>query len=155
MPEGVYPKEVDEYLLWDDCKVLQLMKDNVNRSDACKNIIERIVYPQVFYTKTHPTEADKREFKRNKREIIQLVGEQYVLVDNSAGKMPHKIPNRVEIDDEKAIIIYDEKIGRKTTILEESEIISNLAVKIDIQRIYCHPDKSDKARDLMKSVNEE
>ncbi len=69
--------------------------------------------------------------------------------------MPHKIPNRVELDDEKAIIIYDKNIERKTTISEESEIISNLAVKIDIQRIYCHPDKSDEARVLMKSVNEE
>ncbi len=51
LPEGVYPKDVNEYLQWDDCKVLQLIKDNVNKSEACRNIIERIVYPQVFYTK--------------------------------------------------------------------------------------------------------
>lgn len=55
---------------------------------------------------------------------------------------------------EKAIIIYDSSIERKTTISEESEIIRNLTEKIDIMRIYCHPSKASLAIDLMKSYNE-
>ena len=74
-------------------------------------------------------------------------------MDKSAGKMPHKIPKRIEIDNEKAIIIYDRSTERKTTISEESEIIKSLTEKIDIMRIYCHPEKADIAFELMKSYN--
>lgn len=155
LPNGIYPEDVEEYLKWDDCRVIQLLKEKVNESEACKNIIERRVYPLIFQTKTHPTEADKREFKRNVKDIKKLVGDENVIIDNSADKMPHKIPNRVEIFDEKSIIIYDDKIERKTTISEESEIIKNLTVKIDILRIYCHPEKSEEARELMKEINKD
>ena len=152
LPNGVYPKDVEEYLRWDDCRVIQCLKEKCNESVACKNIMERRVYPQIFQTKVHPTEADKREFKRNLREIKSLVGEDNVITDR-AGKVPHKIPIRGEIDDEKSIIIYDKNTERKTTISEESELIRNLYVKIDISRVYCHPDRSDEARNLMKDIN--
>lgn len=155
LPGGRYPEDVEEYLQWDDCRVLQLLKKNCDRDIASKNIIERHVYPQVFCTKTHPSEADKREFKRNCREIKDEVGVENVIIDTSAGKMPHKIPSRVEINDEKAIIIYDKKIERMTTISEESEIINSLTVKIDIMSIYCSPNKAEEARELMKKVNQE
>ena len=45
------------------------------------------------------------------------------------------------VDDEKAIVIYDQKTGRVTTISEESEIIKSLSEKIDIMSLYCHPEK--------------
>lgn len=45
--------------------------------------------------------------------------------------MSHRIPLRIEKDDEKAIVIYDQKTDRVTTISEESEIIKRLSEKID------------------------
>lgn len=154
LPGGTYPKDVRKYLEWDDCRVLQLLKKHAKSSQACRNIVERYVYPRVFRTKTHPQESDIREFWRNYKELKKLVGEENLIVDKSADKMPHKIPKRIELDNEKAIIIYDRSIERKTTISEESEIIRNLTEKIDIMRIYCHPDKAEQARALMKSYNE-
>ena len=153
LPNGTYPMDVKEYLKWDDCRVTQLIKENADRDEACRNIAERYVYPRVFHTKTHPLEADKREFERNYKELSERVGENNLIVDKSAGKMPHKIPKRIEIDNEKAIIIYEKAINRKTTISEESDIIRNLTEKIDLMRIYCHPDKADIAIELMKSYN--
>ena len=155
LPDGTYPESVDEYLQWDDCRVLQLLKENYNHSIPCKYILDRYVYPRVFSTKTHPSDADKREFRRNRKDIENVIGKENMILDTSAGKMPHKIPSRVEINDEKAIIIYDKKIDRKTTISEESEIINSLTVKIDIMSIYCSPDKAREAIELMKAVNQD
>lgn len=59
--------------------------------------------------------------------------------DYSAGKMPHKIPIKSEIDDEKAIVIIHKSTGKITTISEESPIIQSLTNKIDIQRLYVKP----------------
>ena len=155
LPGGKFPEDVDEYLSWDDCRVIQLLKEHESDNEACSNIVNRIVYPRVCYTKTHPGEADKREFRRNRRELEAAIGESYFFEDISAGKMPHKIPMRVEIDDEKAIIIYDKKLNRRTTISEESEIIKCLTEKIDIMSLYCHPSKSNEAYDIMKRINAE
>lgn len=154
LPGGVYPNEVHEYLEWDDCRVIQLIKKHENDKESCKNIIQRIVYPRVCYSKTHPQEADKREFKRNCREIINKIGKENLIIDNSAGKMPHKIPMKIEVDDEKAIVIYDKEHNRKTTITEESEIICTLSEKIDLYSAYCHPDYYQTALEIIKEINE-
>lgn len=154
LPNGTYPSDTEQYLQWDDGRVLQLLKEHAPHNEACKNIIERRVYRRVFHTKAHPLDSDIREFNRNYKELIKAVGEDNLITDKSAGKMPHKIPKRIEIDNEKAIIIYDSSIKRKTTISEESEIIRNLTEKIDIMRIYCHPDKAPLAIKIMTEYNE-
>jgi len=155
LPNGTYPSDVNEYLQWDDCRVIQLLKNNADKDEACNNIIHRIVYPRVDYTKAHPAEADKREFRRNERELKEAIGEEFFIKDTSAGKMPHKIPLRVEKEHEKAILIYNRKTGKKTTISEESEIIKSLSEKIDIMSLYCHPSKSEDAYKIMRKINEE
>ena len=155
LPNGVYPSDVNEYLKWDDCKVIQLLKENVNTNTACKNIVERIVYPRVDSTKAHPTTADKQIFKRNAKELKEKIGEQHFIIDASAGKMPHKIPKRMEVDDEKAIVIFNQTTGKKTTISDESEIIKNLTEKIDILSLYCVPEHSKEALEYIRKTNEE
>lgn len=152
LPGGVYPSDIEKYLEWDDCRVIQFLKNS--KSDYCKYIIDRIVYPCVFATKVHPQEADKREFNRNVRDLKERIGRDNIITDCSAGKLPHKIPKKVEYNDEKSIIIYDTKTNRKTTISEESEIIKSLTEKIDIMRIYCHPRKKEDAYKFIKGVNE-
>lgn len=112
------------------------------------------VYQTVFHTKVHPQEPDEREFNRNLRELKGVVGEENLFTDKSAGKMPHKIPKKIEIDNEKAIIIYEPSTERKTTISEESDIIRNLTEKINIMRIYCAPEKSEIAFNKIKEYNE-
>lgn len=154
LPNGQYPSKTEEYLKWDDCRVIQLIKEHENDNEACYNIINRVVYPRVAYTKVHPGEADKREFRRNARELKEKIGEQHFIEDVSAGKMPHKIPTKMELNDEKAIVIFDATEGKKTTISEESEIIKTLTEKIDIMSLYCNPSKSDEALAYMRKINE-
>lgn len=152
LPGGTYPSDVEGYLSWDDCRVMELLK--AGTSDYCKNIVNRTVYPQVFATKVHPQDADKREFRRNLRDLEQAIGKGNIITDCSAGKMPHKIPIKIEPDHEKAIVIYDSKTNRKTTISEESEIIKSLTEKIDIMGIYCHPSQKERAYEIIKAANE-
>lgn len=154
LPDKVYPEDINEYLEWDDCKVIQLLKEKAESDKYCGNIIHRIVYPNIIETKTHPQDADKREFKRFCKQVEQEIGEQNLIIDKSAGKMPHKIPMKVEVDDEKAIVIFDKENGSKTTIAEESEIIHCLCEKIDIQRAYCTPECYEKAHKIVKEFNE-
>ncbi len=155
LPESLYPTNIEDYLQWDDCRVLQLLKENVNNNEACYNIINRFIYPRVDCSKTHPSESDKKLFRRNKKDLFEKIGEEFFIEDISADKMPHKIPVRVEIDDEKAIIIYDFQTDKRSTISEESEIIKILTEKIDIMSLYCHPSKRAEALEVMRKINEE
>ncbi len=136
LPGGTFPVDTKEYLLWDDYQVWNLLKAHANSSYACDNIVHRKVYPRVFETKTHPAEADFRNFKLMRKIIYDKFGEDRFIEDCSADKMPHKIPIRTTPEDERAIIIIDETEGKISTISEESIIIKSLTEKINIQRIY-------------------
>ena len=152
LPNGKYPECVSEYLEWDDTRVIQMMKNNRNNFEACKCIIDREVYPRVLHTKTHPEKADKREFYLIERELFEEFGRENFIEDSSAGKMPHKIPVKTEVEDEKAIVIIDESTGKCTTISENSHIIRSLTDKIDILRLYVEPELKDKVSDYIKKA---
>lgn len=155
LPNGVYPESVQEYLKWDDCRVIQLMKEHEDDNQYCKNIVNQYIYPRVYSTKTHPGESDKREFKRNYIELKKTVGKENLITDSSAKKTPHNIPLRVEVNDEKSIPIYNEELGTVSTISEESEIVHGISKKIDIQSIYCHPNFSEQAIEQIRKINKE
>lgn len=151
LPGGKYPDGTAEYLEWDDCKVLQLLKDNI-ANEFCANILNRIVYPEANYTKTHPEAGDKREFRLIERELYQTFGKENFLEDHSADKMPHKIPIKTEVDDEKAIVIVSKHSGKCSTISEESNIIRSLTDKIDIQRLYVKPELSNQVHERVQQI---
>ena len=139
LPDGKYPDNTNDYLKWDDTRVVQSMQDKENQSEACYNIVNRVIYPCVNHTKTHPDAADKREFRLIERELFQKFGEDNFIEDVSADKMPHKIPTKTEITDEHAIVIIDKSTGKCSTISENSHIIESLTDKIDIERLYVKP----------------
>ncbi len=140
LPGGKYPVDTKDYLSWDDTRVIQLMHQHANDYEACRNITNRVVYPRVLHTNAHPSPADKREFKLIQRELYKQFGEGSFIEDSSADKMPHKIPIKTEISDEKAIVIVDGSTGKCSTISETSHIIQCLTDKIDIIRLYAKPE---------------
>ncbi len=152
LDNGKYPENIEEYLSWDDCKVIELMKEKCDSIKECDNIVNRKVYAMVLDTKTHPEEADKREFRMMRNILYEKFGRNNFIEDQSADKMPHKIPIRTAIDDEKAIVIINERTGKNTTISEESQIISSLTNKINIQRIYANKEYSMEAEDCIRST---
>lgn len=139
LPDGTYPQDVNDYLKWDDCRVIQELKAHVDDNHACANIVKRVVYSCANESVTHPKSGDRNEFKLISLQAKEKIGAENFLEDYSAGKMPHKIPIKSEIDDEKAIVIIHKSTGKITTISEESPIIQSLTNKIDIQRLYVKP----------------
>ncbi len=140
LPDGRYPETTEEYLRWDDTRVVQLIQQKSAESEACYNIVNRVVYPRVLHTKTHPSSADKREFRLIKRELYNKFDSACFIEDVSADKMPHKIPIKTETSDELAIVIMDNSSGKCSTISENSHIIESLTDKIDILRLYVKPE---------------
>lgn len=155
LPNGHYPESVVEYLEWDDCRVIQCIKDNMKDSEACSNIINRNVYPCVYETKTHLNTGDKTETKLIVRDLKKEFNEKIFMEDYSAGKMPHKIPLKSEIGDERAIVIIHKNTGKLTTISEESHIIRTLTDKIDIQRVYVIPSYRNDVENFIKKIYQE
>lgn len=135
LPDGTYPESTDEYIKWDDNKVLQLMKEWLDDAD-CRRIVQRSVFPVVLESIPHPQRGDKRYFESQKKLLCNKFGEKSFIEDYSADKMPHKIPMKVDIEDEKAIPIINKKLNQVSTISGESYIISNLTEKINIERLY-------------------
>lgn len=155
LPNGKYPDTTEEYLKWDDTRIIQLMQimqNNVEKSEACKNIVNRIVYPRVLHTKTHPKSADKLEFRLIQRELYHKYGSDNFIEDFSADKMPHKIPTKTEVSDERAIVIVDYSSGKCSTISENSHIIESLTDKIDILRLYVKPELKTDVLDSIKKI---
>lgn len=136
LPDGTFPEDTKEYLQWDDYKVWTLMKQNADQIPVCDNIVHRLVCPKILETKTHPEEADARNFRFLRKVIFDKFGEDSFIEDHSAAKMPHKIPIRTSVEDEHAIVIVNETEGTVRTISEQSVIIKSLTDKINIQRIY-------------------
>lgn len=136
LPDGTFPEDTKEYLQWDDYKVWTLMKQNADQIPVCDSIVHRLVCPKILETKTHPEEADARNFRFLRKVIFDKFGEDSFIEDHSAAKMPHKIPIRTSVEDEHAIVIVNETEGTVRTISEQSVIIKSLTDKINIQRIY-------------------
>lgn len=152
LPNGVYPDNLEEYIKWDDHRIMQLMSENVYQVVECKNILDRIVFTTILETKTHPQSGDRKYFESQKRQIVSKYGEQYFIEDYSADKMPHKIPMKVDIENEKAIIINNKKLNQISTISDESHIISNLTEKIHIERLYVCHDRRDEVIKFTESI---
>lgn len=155
LPCGKYPSNTDEYLQWDDTRVIQLMRQQAGTSESCRNILNRVVYPRVLHTNAHPSAADKREFRLVLRELYKKFGENCFIEDHSADKMPHKIPTKTEVSDEHAIVIVDASTGKCSTISECSHIIQSLTDKIDIMSLYVKPEEKNNVRKEIQSIYEE
>jgi hypothetical protein len=87
-----------------------------------------------------------------KKQVFKKFGQDNFIEDRSADKMPHKIPKKTVVDDEKAIIIIDKTLTTCSTISENSHIIKSLTEKIDIERIYVKPEIFPQVRDFVAEM---
>lgn len=134
LPNGVYPENTCEYLEWDDNYVLdEIMLANKNQ--WARKIRERELYREAYRTPTHSEESEKREFRLIEREIKEKMGSDKIIIDK-ASKLPHKIPSRVELNDERAILMLKKFSELPDSISNASEIIKNITKSINLYRIY-------------------
>ena len=150
LPGEKYPKDIHEYLKWDDTKVLNLFANSDNTD--VDNFRNRSIMTCVFESKAHAGSAEKK----NANLIFRLLKKEFrdqVLYD-SVDKAAHKLrPVLLDANDEsgKGIMILDEKTGLTTNIMEESIILKSLINPISISRIYADRDVKD---DILKRIDE-
>lgn len=140
LPNGKFPINTNEYLEWDDDKMMILLKKHVEDVEECRFLLNRHIYKTIYETQTHPYPGDQKLFNVIINSLLKAVGQENIIVDTAAEKMPHKIPLRTNKDDEKAIVIIRNN-DQISTISEESLIIKTLTEKINIERIYINPIK--------------
>lgn len=120
-----YPRDTREFLLWDDIRVLQMMRDDEKDEDA-QCILNRRHFVEVFHTQEHCTDVEKTRFMWLKEKVVEKFPDIRILFDE-AEKAPHKF---------KKIDFYvKERDGNVKLVTEASGIIDNLK-KIEEFRIY-------------------
>lgn len=139
LPDGKYPEEVENYLKWDDVRVLNAVANSTDSAtDAFKH---RQIMTCVYESKAHAEKADTS----TARLIFKVIQEQYgdKVVYDSVDKAAHKLTPALLAptdDSGKGIMIFDEKTGEVQNIMEESIILESIVRQISIKRIYA--DKS-------------
>lgn len=109
------------------------------------------VYPCVYETSAHAV-GDSLGMYKGVKELLHKDFEKNLYVeDTSAEKMPHKIPVQSSIEDEKAVVLLNKRMGKRVSISDESHIIRALANKIGIRRLYARPDIAGQARTIVRN----
>jgi len=137
LPDGKYPLDVNDYLLWDDNRILS----NIYNSDeeAYRDFKNRVTMPCVYETKAHATgKADDENFKLIRKSLFREFGEENFIFDD-VGKEAHELaPVFLEPKDDsgRGIIIIDKISSEPGNIMKESLILVGLLEPIRIKRIY-------------------
>ncbi len=155
LPNSHYPDSVSEYLEWDDCKIWTLMKAKAKTSKACQHITAREPLTEILGTKTHPKSGDKDLYICLRALLFEKFGRESFIEDDKAIKMPHKLPKISEEDEEKAIIVWNPKTEKRSTISSESNILQSLTENINLKRLYVKPDVKDQALEYIKERNKQ
>lgn len=152
LPGGTYPEDVNEYLKWDDNRVINLMHDKESEVEEASLLLNRIVASCIYETKVHPNEADKTIFEMIRKQLESKIDASKLIYDYSADKMPHKIPTKMSVDDERAIIILKKNNNQISTISEESHIIKSLTESINIERMYVDDEVFSQAKAIVEDM---
>lgn len=80
LENGRYPREVGRFLLWDDDRVLSLLKEEAD-SLPVRRLLHREHFKVVHETKTHASIEERRTFSLLNRELEQRFGKQCLRQD--------------------------------------------------------------------------
>lgn len=142
LPDGKYPTDINQYISWDDNRVLS--EFSRSSKDKIKKFINREIMTCVYESKAHAEKSDAT----NAKIIFNFLNKEFngkVLFD-SVDKAAHKLtPALLSPNDDsgKGIMIVDEKTHKVTNIMEESIILGSIINPISIKRIYSEKDIAD------------
>ena len=152
LPDSKYPEDTNDFLKWDDNRVLSLMADS--NHPTVKSFKERSIMTCVYESKAHADTSDSN----NAKIIFNILETEFkdsVLYD-SVDKAAHKLAPTVlayQDDSGKGIMIYDEKTGEVRNIMEESRILDSIVKPISIKRIYAEKLIVDDAKNKISALH--
>jgi len=132
---GKYPVDTNEYLGWDDIKVLQIMREDKS-NDNGQRILNRNHFVEVFSTPEHSTEEEKIRFMSLKGKAAEEFKDIRVFFDE-AEKGPHKF--------ETTDFYIQDKRGNIELINKASHIIAALK-KIQEFRVYTSNENGERVK---------
>ena len=153
---GKYPKNTDEYLMYDDNYILQKIRENSKKNgdiaDRAKKFINREVMTCVYETKPHEKDSSDVKLYRSIRNKLQSLQGCDIFEDNPR-KLSHMIPTLSGYDEEngKGIPILDRYSRDPVSVIEESILLKSLHEKIDIRRIYIDKQHAEKAKRIINN----
>lgn len=135
LPGSKYPDDINEYLSWDDNRVLSQI--SASEDDVVVAYKKRKIMSCVYESKAHADRSDTSNVKILFSILKKQFGDKVMFdsVDKAAHKLAPALlfPND---DSGKGIMIYYEKTGEVRNIMEESIILDSIVKPISIKRIY-------------------
>ena len=151
LPNGKYPDDINEYILWDDNRVLSAISSS--QVEIVKQFKNREIMPCVYESKVHAEKSDAKSVNL----IFKLLKPEFndqILLDR-VDKAAHKLrPTLLSHDDDsgKGIMIVDDKTREVTNIMEESIILGSIINPISICRIYAKKNIADNVIQKIKEL---
>lgn len=155
LPNGCYPAETDEFLKWDDNRVMYELQNSTD--PAVRPFLDRITMTCVYETPAHANDTEEDKFRMIYNVLRKSLGEEHILcdkVDKAAHKLqPSYFATKDEEDDSgKSIIIWDSKTSKIRNLMEESRILNGIIQPINIRRIYVDKSEVNKARKKIANI---
>jgi HD superfamily phosphohydrolase len=139
LPNGKFPKNTDNYLEWDDTRVIYEMRQ-ANKPYSQK-YLKREVMACIFETQAHAKQGEKALAKSlldGLRRDFPAASFQFDEVDKKAHKLLP--PTYSPEDDSGGLIVVDKHTGEQKNIMDCSLILRGISEKIYICRIYASGD---------------
>lgn len=153
LPSSKYPDDVNEYLKWDDLSTLNKIKEAQYSNPLAKQFIGRKVMSCVYETTVHSNRVeDYFLFNIIKEQLKDRLG--CDIVEDTASKMPHKIPTLEEYDaaSGKGIPILVRYMDKPSSISSESILLQSLIKPINIRRLYVEKNHAEDAEKIVREL---
>lgn len=136
LPNSVFPNpmcELDDYLDWDDWKVLAALKRGAGGEHG-KRLADRTHYREIYHTPETPNHQDLKRLERLRTELGDLVAAEIPATKSWYKAGSSDIPVALETDD-----------GRVEPLSHHSEVIGNLKSNAQVL-LYATPENASTAR---------
>jgi len=154
LPSAKYPTDVDEYLLWDDQKVITEIKKRQSHDDKASQFINRQIMPCVYETDAHSNSGSDTTIYNMIRKALEK-DLNCEIIEDTASKLAHKIPilRQYDSDSGKGTPILTKNMNKPASISAQSLLLQSLIGKpINIRRIYVGGEHAKDAKNLVRSL---
>ncbi len=153
LPDEHYPLNLDDYLQWDDTRVIQAIKEN-NFEDAKEYRNRKANMTLLRETKAHAEEGDKDIIQVYFNILSKTFPAEKFLID-TIDKAAHKfMPSALASEDDsgREIKIIDKQTKEARNIMRDSRILDSIVRPISIKRLYVPKLKYEEANVIIKEI---
>ena len=142
LPEGKYPEELSDYLVYDDYHVIHLlkeaMKQNCEKAEKAELIIDRKHYKPIHYAELRDPTTSKWEENKFRENFEYLKKESRFKDIDFRLDMASDAPNRFAEEEEDFIYRIEDNNtqNRYSSISYKTDLLRNLK-NLQILRLYC------------------